>query len=171
MAIGDTWETINDYAFVPGETVITADYENDVVNNLEYLYTHPGSAVNIYSDNTNTNVTVSASTNDVLAGLVLTFTPTQDKVLLMVMYASTYPWEQSLAGYHQVGYKVGSGAITYIQQDVSSGQSASNAHCTVFAEVAVTAGVSNTITMYIKNTVASSTTMAYMRVIAIEMAN
>ena len=38
MAIGDTWETINTYAFVAGETIITADYENDVVNNLQYLY-------------------------------------------------------------------------------------------------------------------------------------
>ena len=38
MAIGDTWETINTYAFVAGETSITADYGNDVVNNLQYLY-------------------------------------------------------------------------------------------------------------------------------------
>ena len=171
MAIGDTWETINAYAFVAGETVITADYENDVVNNLEYLYTHPSSAVNIYSGNTNTNVTVSASTNDVLAGLVLTFTPTQDKVLLMVMYASTYGWDQSTSLYNQVGYKVGSGAITYIQQDVSNSSDSGNSGSTVFAEVAVTAGVSNTITMYIKNTATASTTMGYMRVIAIEMAN
>ena len=170
MAIGDTWETINAYAFVAGETVITADYENDVVNNLQYLYTHPSSGVNIYSGSTNTNVTVSASTNDVLAGLVLTFTPTQDKVLLMVMYASANSWEQSLASYHQVGYKVGSGAITYIQQDTGVGRDSPNDGSTVFAEVAVTAGVSNTITMYNKNT-GGSTTMFFMRVIAIEMAN
>ena len=171
MAIGDTWETINTYAFVAGETIITADYENDVVNDLQYLYTHPSSAVNIYTGNTNTNVTVTASTNDVLAGLVLTFTPTQDKVLLMVMYSSTYAWEQSLTGYHQVGYKVGSGAITYIQQDTSLARGSANDNCTVFAEVTVTAGASNTITMYNKNTYTSNSTMGYMRVVAIEMAN
>ena len=29
MEIGDTWETINTYAFVAGETIITAGFLND----------------------------------------------------------------------------------------------------------------------------------------------
>ena len=171
MAIGDTWETINTYAFVAGETIITADYENDVVNNLEYLYTHPSSAVNIYSGNTNTDVTLTASTNDILAGLTLTFTPVQDKVMLLIYYSSTYGWTVSTSTNNQVGYKVNSGAITYIAQDVQVSAASTNGAGVIFAEATVTANSSNTITMYMKNTNASNGTMNWMRVIAIEMAN
>jgi hypothetical protein len=171
MAIGDTWETINTYAFVAGETIITADYENDVVNDLQYLYTHPSNAVNVYSGNTNTDVTLAASTNDILAGLTLTFTPVQDKVMLLIFYASTYGWQVSTSTNNQVGYKVGSGAITYIAQDATGAAANTNNGTLVTAEVTVTAGSSNTITMYMKNTYASSTTMQFMRVVAIEMAN
>ena len=164
MAIGDTWETINTYAFVAGETIITADYENDVVNNLQYLYNNPSSAVNVYSGNTNTNVTLAASTNDILAGLTLTFTPVQDKVMLLIFLQSDNGWTVSTAVSQNVGYKVGSGAITYIAQDTTP-----TAQYT--AEATVVAGSSNTITMYIKNTSASSQTLYWMRVVAIEMAN
>ena len=164
MAIGDTWETINTYAFVAGETIITADYENDVVNNLQYLYNNPSSAVNVYSGNTNTNVTLAASTNDILAGLTLTFTPVQDKVMLLIFLQSDNGWTVSSSQYQNVGYKVGSGAITYIAQDTTAtGQ--------YTAEATVVAGSSNTITMYIKNTLSSSQTLYWMRVVAIEMAN
>ena len=171
MAIGDTWETINTYAFVAGETIITADYENDVVNDLQYLYTHPSSAVNVYSGNTNTDVTLTASTNDILAGLTLTFTPVQDKVMLLISYASTFGWVQSTSTNNQVGYKVNSGAITYIAQDVQASAASTNGAGVIFAEATVTANSSNTITMYMKNTNASNGTMNWMRVIAIEMAN
>ena len=171
MAIGDTWETINTYAFVAGETIITADYENDVVNDLQYLYTHPSSAVNVYSGNTNTDVTLTASTNDILAGLTLTFTPVQDKVMLLIFYASTAGWGVSSSQYNQVGYKVNSGAITYIAQDVQVSAASTNGAGVIFAEATVTADSSNTITMYMKNTNASNGTMNWMRVIAIEMAN
>ena len=171
MAIGDTWETINTYAFVAGETIITADYENDVVNDLQYLYTHPSSAVNVYSGNTNTDVTLAASTNDILAGLTLTFTPVQDKVMLLIYYASTYAWTVSSSQYNQVGYKVNSGAITYIAQDAGVNLLGNNLGSLVTAEATVVAGSSNTITMYMKNTNTVSNTMYFMRVIAIEMAN
>ena len=172
MAIGDTWETINTYAFVAGETIITADYENDVVNDLHYLYTHPSSAVNIYSGNTNTNVTLAASTNDILAGLTLTFTPVQDKVMLLIIYSSEYGYLVSGSGSNQVGYKVGSGAITYIAQDTARTSNEDGMFTSVVTvEATVVAGSSNTITMYMKNTNASSRTMYFMRVVAIEMAN
>lgn len=171
MAIGDTWETINTYAFVAGETIITADYENDVVNDLQYLYTHPSSAVNVYSGNTNTDVTLTASTNDILAGLTLTFTPVQDKVMLLIFYVSSYGWAVSSSQYNQVGYKVNSGAITYIAQDANSSGASTNNGTLVTAEATVTAGASNTITMYMKNTYTFNTTMHAMRVVAIEMAN
>ena len=171
MAIGDTWETINTYAFVAGETIITADYENDVVNDLQYLYTHPSSAVNVYSGNTNTNVTLTASTNDILAGLTLTFTPVQDKVMLLIFYVSEYGWLVSSSQFNQVGYKVNSGAITYIAQDTSGSGTWTNYGTLVTAEATVTAGASNTITMYMKNTDTVNGTMHAMRVVAIEMAN
>ena len=171
MAIGDTWETINTYAFVAGETIITADYENDVVNDLEYLYTHPSSSTNVYSGNTNTNVTLAASTNDILAGLTLTFTPVQDKVMLLIFYISSTGSVAGVSTANQVGYKVGSGAITYILQDSCISELQTNNGTLIFTDVTVTAGSSNTITMYMKNTNASSTTMHAMRVVAIEMAN
>jgi hypothetical protein len=168
MAIGDTWETINTYAFVAGETIITADYENDVVNNLEYLYTHPSSGVNIYTGNTNTQVTLNATTNDILAGLTLTFTPTQDKVLLLIYYMANSGWVSTSEV--DVAYKVGTGAITYISQTTNRTTGA-DTYGVVFATPTVTAGSSNTITMYAKNTGAVSKILYAMRVFAIEMAN
>ena len=164
MAIGDTWETINTYAFVAGETIITADYENDVVNDLQYLYTHPSSAVNVYSGNTNTNVTLGASTNDILAGLTLTFTPVQDKVLLCAFWRSGQGWDGTQ--YVQFAYQLGSGAITYINQDNSS----VNLQM-ILTTITVVAGSSNTLTFYFKNTQASGDTVSFLRVFAIEMAN
>ena len=169
MAIGDTWETINTYVFVAGETIITADYENDVVNNLQYLYTHPSSSVNIYTGNTNTAVTLTATTNDILAGVTLTFTPIQDKVLLLIYYMANEGWLST--GDVDVAYKVGTGAITYISQRTIRTAAGLDTFGVVFATPTVTAGSSNTITMYVKNTGASSRTLYAMRVVAIEMAN
>ena len=155
MAIGDTWETINTYSFVAGETIITADYENDVVNNLEYLYTHPSNGVNIYTGNTNTDVSVAASTNDVLAGLSFTFTPTQDKVLIIAYLDSDL----------DLGYKLNTGAITYIAQDKATTQ-------TYMFTLSVTAASSNTVTMYLKNTAGGgANVLRRLTVAIIEMAN
>ena len=165
MAIGDTWETINTYSFVAGETIITADYENDVVNNLQYLYTHPTSAVNIYTGSANTNVTLTASTNDILAGVTLTFTPVQGKVALLVFTDFSTGWTQATGTNVTVGYKVNTGAITYFTQD-----NASYTHVNT-GTVSATAGSSNTITMYLKNGDTASQTFYNMRVVAIEMAN
>jgi len=121
MAIGDTWETINTYSFVAGETIITADYENDVVNDLEYLYTHPGSSVNIFTANTNTTVTLSASTNDIDIGLSITFTPIGTTVLLIVYSGAAKGRVQAAIIANQttnLAYKINTGAITYIAQDL-----------------------------------------------------
>ena len=71
----------------------------------------------------------------------------------------------------QVGYKVNSGAITYIAQDATSAGDGTNNGTLVTAEATVTASASNTITMYMKNTNTVNTTMHAMRVVAIEMAN
>ena len=164
MAIGDTWETINTYTFVGGETIITADYENDVVNNLQYLYNNQSSAVNIYTANSNTDVTLSASTNDILAGLTLTFTPVQDKVALIIVHFSGAAWNQASGQYINMGYKVNSGAITYIPQDGWN----TGVH---LITVSVTPLSSNTITMYVRNAQAYADTFNSVRVMAIEMAN
>ena len=164
MAIGDTWETINTYTFVGGETIISADYENDVVNNLQYLYNNQSSSVNIYTANTNTDVNLTASTNDILTGLTLTFTPVQDKVLLFIIYFAGSFWNQSTGGNINVGYKLNSGAITYIAQD------SWNTGVLVIT-LSVTPLSSNTITMYARNTSAGLETMNLVRLVAIEMAN
>ena len=167
MAIGDTWETINTYAFVAGETIITADYENDVVNDLHYLYTHPSNDVNVYTGNTNTGVTLTASTNDILAGVTLTFTPTQDKVLLLIYYVANSGWISTSEV--DVGYKVNTGSIVYISQKTTD--TTAKTFGLVFATPSVTAGSSNTITLYAKNTTGGSLQLHAMRAVAIEMAN
>ena len=171
MAIGDTWETINTYSFVAGETIITADYENDVVNNLEYLYTHPGSSVNIFTANTNSTVTLSASTNDINIGLSITFTPIGTKVLLIVYYSAERGWDQAAIIADQktnLAYKLNTGAITYIAQDVFGVYEANGV---LYVDLTVNAGVSNTITMYAKNTRGGPDNFYNGRLIVIEKAN
>ena len=168
MAIGDTWETINTYSFVAGETIITADYENDVVNNLEYLYTHPGSSVNIFTANTNSTVTLSASTNDINIGLSITFTPIGTKVLMIVYYGADRGWDALDTGLNQtinLAYKLNTGAITYISQDTFGYNSV------IYVNLTVNAGVSNTITMYAKNIRAGADNFYNGRLIVIEKAN
>ena len=166
MAIGDTWETINTYAFVAGETIITADYENDVVNNLEYLYTHPNTGVNIYMQNTNTAVTLTNNTNDINIGLSITFTPNSTKVMMLFhAFGHTNGWDGT--NYINFAYKVGTGAITYFTQEQASGLSV------VYQEVTgLTAGTSVTIAFFAKNTWASTNrTMDAARVLIWEQAN
>lgn len=167
MAIGDTWETINTYAFTDGTTIITADYENDVVNDLQYLYTHPSSAINLWTANTDTGVTLSATTNDILTGLTLTLTPIKSKVMLIIHTRAQEGWVST--GVVDLGYKVGTGAITYIsQRTVNATEEIWGS--VLFVAVTVTPAVSNTITFYAKNT-STATTLFFQRVLAIEMAN
>ena len=83
MAIGDTWETINTYAFTDGTTIITADFLNDAVNDLQFLYQRADTKSNIWTANTNTNVTITGSTNDILIGLSFTLTPSDDSVMCL----------------------------------------------------------------------------------------
>lgn len=136
--------------------ILDANIDNLSNSAKTYNVNSSDKSVNIYSGNTNTNVTVGTSATDVLAGLVLTFTPVQDKVLLLVV---AYMDNSNL----QMGYKVNSGAITYIVQDIDSTQ--------VYVDTpTVTAGSSNTITMYVKNS-SSSAALRAVRVVAIEMAN
>ena len=166
MAIGDTWETINTYAFVAGETIITADYENDVVNDLQYLYTHPNTGVNIYMQNTNTAVTLTANTNDINTGLSITFTPNSTKVMMLFYaYGQANGWDGTQ--YINFAYKVGTGAITYFTQEQDDSDSL------VFQEVTgLTTGTSVTIAFYAKNTWPSTNrTMQVARVLIWEKAN
>ena len=170
MAIGDTWETINTYAFVAGETIITADYENDVVNNLHYLYTHPSSAANIYFQNTNTNVTLTFNTNDINTGLSITFTPNTTKVM-MLFYAHGHSEGWSGAeGPNQInfGYKIGTGPITYFTQ-----KQAGSLSYVVQEVTGLTAGTSVTISFFARNTWTElyTRTMSTARVLIWEKAN
>ena len=172
MAIGDTWETINTYAFVAGETIITAGFLNDAVNDLQYLYNRADSKVNAWTANTNTNVTLTNNTADQLVGLSVTFTPSGSKVFFTYSYSSQYGFEPSNV-YQQAGYKVNSGAITYIDQDAATSVSQTNHMTTLYVlDVTVTAGVSNTITMYMKTgAIGSSTSYYWGRILVMEQAN
>ena len=166
MAIGDTWETINTYAFVAGETIITADYENDVVNNLEYLYTHPSTGVNMYMANTNTAVTLTNNTNDINLNFSITFTPNSTKVMMLWhAFGHTNGWDGT--NYMNFAYKVGSGAITYFTQEQAENFSV------VYQEITgLTAGASTTIAFYAKVTaLGTNRTMQGARVLIWEKAN
>ena len=172
MAIGDTWETINTYAFVAGETIITAAYENAVVNDLQFLYQRADSKVNAWTANTNTNVTLTNNTADQLVGLSVTFTPSGSKVFFSYSYSSYYGFETGSV-YPQTGYKVNSGSITYVDQDAATSGSGTNTMTTLYVlGVTVTAGVSNTITMYMKTgAIGSSTTYYWGRILVMEQGN
>ena len=161
MAIGDTWETINTYAFVAGETIITADYENDVVNDLQYLYNRADTKVNAWTANTNTNVTITGSTNDILIGLSFTLTPSDDSVMCL-FFAEDGGFSGTSVIY---GYKVNSGAITYLSQDTFG------VRLNMFTITGLTSGSSNTITFYVKKTDAGNATLTTARAILWEMAN
>lgn len=172
MAIGDTWETINTYAFVAGETIITAGFLNDAVNDLQFLYQRQDAKVNAWTANTNTNVTLTNNTADQLVGLSVTFTPSGSKVFFTYSYSSTYGFETGSV-YLQTGYKVNSGAITYIGEDAATAGSSTNGMTTYYVlNVTVTAGVSNTITMYMKTgAIGSSTSYFWGRILVMEQAN
>ena len=172
MAIGDTWETINTYAFVAGETIITAGFLNDAVNDLQFLYQRADSKVNAWTANTNTNVTLTNNTADQLVGLSITFTPSGSKVFFTYSYSSQYGFQTSNV-YHQTGYKVNSGAITYIGEDASTQFDGTNTMTTYYVlNVTVTAGVSNTITMYMKTgAIGVSTSYYWGRILVMEQAN
>ena len=171
MAIGDTWETINTYAFVAGETIITAGFLNDAVNDLQFLYQRADAKVNAWTANTNTNVTLTNNTADQLVGLSITFTPSGSKVFFTYSYSSQYGFETS--NYHQAGYKVNSGASTYIDQDAATAGTNTNHMTTYYVlGVTVTAGVSNTITMYMKTGVIGSSSYYYWgRILVMEQGN
>ena len=170
MAIGDTWETINTYAFTDGTTLITADFLNDTVNDLQYLYNRADSKVNAWTANTNTNVTLTNNTVDQLVGLSITFTPSGSKVFFTYSYSSTYGYETGSA-YPQTGYKVNSGAITYIGQD--AGMPSNNNIMTTYyvLNVTVTPNVSNTITMYAKTGANGASINYWSRILVMEQAN
>lgn len=172
MAIGDTWETINTYAFVAGETIITAGFLNDAVNDLQFLYQRADSKVNAWTANTNTNVTLTNNTADQLVGLSVTFTPSGSKVFFSYSYSSQYGYDGTI--YHQAGYKVNSGTITYIDQDAGTSHALTNNMTTLYVlNVTVTAGVSNTITMYMKTTgtYGAPTTYYWGRILVMEQGN
>ena len=79
MAIGDSWQTINTYAFTAGQTIITAAYENDVVNDLQYLYNQIPLLPKAFT--ASGTATLGASTSNVSV-LTTTITPKSSKLLV-----------------------------------------------------------------------------------------
>ena len=166
MAIGDTWETINTYAFVAGETIITAGFLNDAVNDLQYLYNRADSKVNAWTANTNTSVTITSNTSDILIGLSITFTPNSTSVMCL-FHANGHSNGWDGTDYIDFAYKVNSGAITYFNQETGN-----NDAINMVALSGLTAGSSNTITFYAKLTnLGSNRTMQSARAILWERAN
>ena len=173
MAIGDTWTTINTFSFTDMQTVITAAYENAVVNDLQFLYQRSDSKVNAWTANTNTNVSFTNNTADQLVGLSITFTPSGSKVFFTYSYSSQIGYSPGGSSYQQAGYKVNSGSITYIDQDAATAGTNTNHMTTYYVlGVTVTAGVSNTITMYAKTgAIGSSSAYYWGRILVMEQAN
>ena len=152
MAIGDTWETINTYSFVAGETIITADYENDVVNNLQFLY-QKSSPIKIWVGNTNTAVTCSPNTNGIDLGWSVTFTPGTSKVAIHAFPRMVYTYLNSGSYYMQLGYKVNSGSIVYIDQKTATTtpiNQMDNGQSLLVESVTVNENESNTIAFYLR---------------------
>ena len=168
MAIGDTWETINTYAFTDGTTIITADFLNDAVNDLQFLYQRTDANANMWTVYNNTDTTISATTNDVALGTSVTFTPASKKVMLLITYHAP-DWVTT--PYVDIGVKVGSGSITYINKNNAETAALSLSFKMVFAEATVTSGASNTVTLYGKNTDASSRVVGFCHMLVIEKAN
>ena len=166
MAIGDTWETINTYAFTDGTTIITADFLNDAVNDLQFLYQRTDTSSNVWTANTNTGVSLTDNTSGILIGLSVTLTPNKSSIMcLFHATGHTNGWDGT--NYIDFGYKVNSGAITYFNQDTDS----SNA-INMLSITGLTAGSSNTITFYAKITnLGVNQTMQGARAILWEMAN
>jgi len=102
MAIGDSWQTINTYAFTAGQTIITAAYENDVVNDLQYLYNNIPSLPNAFT--ASATATLSASASNV-AVLSTTITPKSSKLLV------TCHWFVSEGVAVPHGYSAGNGIL------------------------------------------------------------
>ena len=165
MAIGDTWTTITTFSFTDMQTVITAAYENAVVNDLQFLYQRSDSKVNAWTANTNTSVTLTNNTSDILIGLSITFTPNSTSVMCL-FHANGHNNGWDGTNYVNYGYKVNSGAITYFNQD-TTGNNATN----IVALSGLTSGSSNTITFYVKNVRGSGGTMLGARAILWETAN
>jgi len=128
--------------------------------------------VNVWTANTNTKVTLTNNTADQLVGLSITFTPSGSKVFFTYSYSSQYGTETGTL-YHQAGYKVNSGAITYIGEDAATSGAGTNYMTTYHVlGVTVTAGVSNTITMYMKTgAIGNSTSYYWGRILVMEQAN
>lgn len=117
-----------------------------------------GGSVNAWTANTNTNVTIAGSTSDVVIGLSITFTPNSTSVMCILLVNDS----DVTADY---GYKVNSGAITYISQDYAFNK------IYMLAITGLTSGSSNTITFYGRRTIAGSITMQYARATLWETAN
>ena len=167
MAIGDTWETINTYAFTDGTTIITADFLNDAVNDLQFLYQRTATKVNMWTANTNTGVTIAAGTlSGILIGLSVTLTPNTSSVMCF-FYATGHSYGWNGTQYIDFGYKVNSGSIIYFNQDTPA-----NNAINMLAITGLTAGSSNTITFYAKVVaLGANRTMYGARAILWEMAN
>ena len=148
------------------ETVITAAYENAVVNDLQFLYQRADSKVNAWTANTNTAVSITNNTSDILIGLSITFTPNSTSVMCL-FHANGHSNRWDGTNYIDFAYKVNSGAITYFNQDTV----ADNA-INMVALSGLTAGSSNTITFYAKLTnLGLNRTMEGARAILWERAN
>ena len=152
-------------------TIVNANITNTGSTNYYGGNTYYTSS-NAWTANTNTNVTLANNTADQLVGLSITFTPSGSKVFFAYSYSSQYGF--ATGGFHaQTGYKVNSGAITYIDEDAATSKDATNHMTTLYVlGVTVTPNVPNTITMYAKTGNSGISTSYYWgRILVMEQAN
>lgn len=153
-------------------TIVNANITNTGSTNYYGGNTYNTSS-NVWTANTNTNVTLANNTADQLVGLSITFTPSGSKVFFNYSYCGDYGYLVG-SNYPQTGYKVNSGTITYIDQDSSGGNGGWTVYWTTYhvLGVAVTPNVPNTITFYAKTGNFGTTSIHYYsRVLVMEQAN
>ena len=145
-------------------TIVNANITNTGATNYYGGNTYTTSS-NMWTGNTNTDVTISQNTSDVLLGISVTLTPQRSSVMALIL---TQGWGGDSYPNVNVGYKINSGAITYFTQETYDGQSINFATLT-----GLTVNSSNTITLYGKNTRTDGVarTMNSGRIILWEMAN
>lgn len=123
--------------------------------------------VNAWTANTNTGVNLTGTISDILIGLSITFTPSDDSAMCL-FHANGHVNGWNGTGNIDFGYKINSGSITYFNQDTDDGNAIN-----MIALTGLTAGSSNTVTFYAKTVGLGATvrTMQGARAILWEMAN
>lgn len=142
-------------------TIVNANITNTGATNYYGGNTYTTSS-NMWTGNTNINVTITGSTSDILTGLSITLTPYKGSVMCLFLAEDGGNSSVDI----NYGYKVNSGSITYSTQDT-----ASYPRLNLYTITGLTVGESNTITFYVKKNTAGNATLFTARATLWEMVN